>query len=93
MPRGDVTYDWIVTYVWRVASRLGESVAEGIRLPRGDRALRDPPASRARASVPARRASGRRTVAARCVAGGGVVVCAPAPARLAARPGPPLTSR
>ena len=41
----------------RVASRLGESVAEGIRLPRGDRALRDPPASRARASVPARRAA------------------------------------
>ena len=65
-----VTYDWIVTYVWRVASRLGESVAEGIRLPRGDRALRDPPASRARASVPASRASGRRTGAARVSLGG-----------------------
>ena len=65
-----VTYVWIVTSVWRVASRLGESVAEGIRLPRGDRALRDPPASRARASVPASRASGRRTVAARVSLGG-----------------------
>ena len=76
-----------------MASRLGESVAEGIRLPRGDRALRDPPASRARASVPARRASGRRTGAARVSLGGGVVSCATPPARLAARPGPPVTSR
>ena len=62
---------WRVASIGRVASRLGESVpsvAEGIR----------PPPSRGRprpASVltgRARRASGRRTGPARCVAGGGI---------------------
>ena len=70
---GMVTSIGRVASIGSVASRPGESVpsiAEGIRLPRGDRALRDPPASRARASVPARRASGRRTGAARVSLGG-----------------------
>ena len=80
-----VTSIGMVASIGSVASRPGESVpsvaeGESARLTRPRVRPREPRVGPADGGRP-------------CVAGGGVVSCATPPARLAARPGRPVTSR